>query len=199
VVDKWRIDELYDRVLVRPIRGLANVVAIFDRFFIDLIVNLVGWIALLAGKALRPLQTGAVQVYGAFIGIGALAVFALAITMPAAEVSQRVEGNTATLVAGGGPGYTYRWATYDPDAQSTVDTLDGRCPERLAEAALNPPSANAATPVPAVPFTQEARRQEMIPAARCVVLEVRNAFGRTARTRTFVAPGAATVVVPANP
>ena len=199
VVDKWRVDELYDRVLVRPIRGLANVVAIFDRFFIDLLVNLVGWVALLAGKAIRPLQTGAVQVYGAFIGVGALAVFALAITLPAAEISQRVEGGTATLVAGGGPGYTYRWATYDPDAQSAEDTVEGRCPEARAEAALNPPSPNAATPIPAVPFTQEARRQEPVPAPRCVVLEVRNAFGRTARTRTFVAPGASTVVVPAHP
>ena len=46
---------------------------------------------------------------------------------------------------------------------------------------------------------RKARREEPVPAPRCVVLEVRNAFGRTARTRTFVAPGASTVVVPAHP
>ena len=199
VFDKWRVDELYDRAIVRPVRGLANVVAIFDRFFIDLIVNLVGWIAMLAGRLLRPLQTGAVQVYGAFIGVGALAVFALAITMPAAEISQRVENGTATLVAGGGPGYVYRWAFYDPDREGDVDTLDARCPARAAEAALNPPANAAGAPVLAVPFTAESRRQEPVSAPRCVVLEVRNAFGRTARTRSFVVPGAATVVVPGTP
>jgi NADH-quinone oxidoreductase subunit L len=199
VVDKWRVDELYDRVIVRPVRGLASFVAIFDRFFIDLIVNLVGWVALIAGRVLRPLQTGAVQVYGAFIGLGALLIFAFAIALPNAEIAQRVQGNTVTLTAGGGPGYVYRWAFYDPDREATVDTLDARCPMRAAEMALSPPPDAAGTPVLPVPFTSQARRDESLSAPRCVVLEVRNAFGRTARARALVVPGAATVVVPGTP
>ena len=198
VVDKWRVDELYDLLIVRPVRFLANVVAIFDRFFIDMIVNVVGWVAMLAGRALRPLQTGAVQVYGAFIGLGALAVFSWTVAVPSAQISQRVEGNNATLEAGGGLGYSYRWAVFDANAEAEVDTVDARCTPAAAEAALNPADGAAGTTA-VIPYSVETRHAESLPGPRCVVLEVRNAFGKTARARTLLVPNTATtVVVPDN-
>ncbi|MFO0646718.1 MAG: NADH-quinone oxidoreductase subunit L [Polyangiales bacterium] len=192
VVDKWRIDELYDLIIVRPLRGFASLVAIVDRFIIDGAVNLVGLIAIGLGKALKPLQTGAVQVYGAFIGIGALAVVVWAVGMPAVAISQKVENGQAHLEASGGPGYTYRWATFEANREAADDTLAARCPlNSVAAAALSTAGEPSA----------EARHDEALQTAtgRCVVVEARNAFGRRAYARALIisnAPG--TVVVPGN-
>ncbi len=192
VVDKWRVDELYDFIVVRPLRGFASAVAIIDRFIIDGVVNLVGLIALGLGKVLKPLQTGAVQVYGAFVGLGALAVVVWAVGAPAVAISQKIDGGQARLEASGGPGYTYRWATFEANREAADDTLASRCPlSGAAATALN--AAGEPTP--------ETRHDEALQAAtgRCVVVEARNAFGRRAYARTLIfsnAPG--TIVLPGH-
>ncbi len=192
VVDKWRVDELYDLLFVRSLRAFASFVAIVDRFVIDGVVNLVGFIALGLGKLLRPLQSGAVQVYGAFIALGAMAIFAWAVGAPAAAISQKVENGVARLEAAGGPGYTYRWATYEPNREAAADTIDARCPlDQQAATALQ--RAGEASP--------EVRHEETLPpgTGRCVLLEARNAFGRTAYARALIFSNTpSTVVVPGN-
>lgn len=65
----------------RGLLGLAALVAWFDRYVIDGLVNLTGWLALELGGRIRPIQTGFVRHYvfvlvAAFLLVGAYGVFA---------------------------------------------------------------------------------------------------------------------------
>ena len=72
VLDKYRIDELYDAVIVRPLVGLSRQVLwkIVDVKIIDMIVNAVGLAAKGFSYAFRFLQTGYVQAYAFVILLG---------------------------------------------------------------------------------------------------------------------------------
>jgi NADH-quinone oxidoreductase subunit L len=67
------LDVIYQAVVVGPARSLAEAAEFVDRLVIDKIVGAVGLIPQLVGSALRPLQNGLVQNYGAMMLIGALA------------------------------------------------------------------------------------------------------------------------------
>ncbi len=177
VYDKWRIDELYDVTVLRLTRGAAIFAAGFDRYFVDGIVNLTGNLAVGLGRLVKPIQTGAIQVYGAFVGVGTLALVVWATMMPSVSIAYRA-GAPATLEASGGPGYTYRWGFYEPDARPEANLLDQRCPVARATDALSRAEAPTA-------LTQ---RTEPVTAARCVVVEATNAFGRRAVARSLVLP-----------
>lgn len=68
--NKYFVDELYDAVIVRPIRMLGVWFYAFDRFFIDGLVWMVSAIPRALGFALRGLQNGAIQSYGATMAAG---------------------------------------------------------------------------------------------------------------------------------
>src|SRR5262249_34984056 len=73
--DKWRVDELYDAMVVRPVFALADFGArIFDPGVIDGAAN--GIAALVGGlsSAWRRLQTGNLQHYALSFLVGALAL-----------------------------------------------------------------------------------------------------------------------------
>lgn len=69
---KFFIDEIYDGLVVRPLRGLARGAAVFDRYAIDGLVNLVGLVPRVAGGMLRPLQGGLVPFYALAMVLGLL-------------------------------------------------------------------------------------------------------------------------------
>ncbi len=69
---KFYFDEIYDWLLVRPLRGLAAVSYWIDRYLIDGIVNLVGKTPLTLGSVMRSLQTGLVQFYALAMVLGVL-------------------------------------------------------------------------------------------------------------------------------
>jgi NADH-quinone oxidoreductase subunit L len=180
VFDKWRVDELYDVTILRLTRGAAIFAAGFDRYVVDGLVNLVGTLAMGFGRIIKPIQTGAIQVYGAFVGVGTLALVLWATVMPAVSIAYRpATGATpATFEASGGPGYTYRWAFYDPDPRPEANHLDQRCPVARANQALV--SADAPTAA--------TQRNEAISQPRCAAVLATNAFGRTVLARTLVLP-----------
>ena len=76
LVDKWRIDELYNGYIVDPITNLSRegLWKGFDVGFIDGIVNGIGHFVMELGNAVRSLQVGYVRSYAALILLGALAV-----------------------------------------------------------------------------------------------------------------------------
>jgi NADH-quinone oxidoreductase subunit L len=163
VLDKWRIDELYDAILVRPLRAVSNFAAnFFDRWIIDGIVKLVGVIPRALGAILRKTQTGTIHVYGTAIALGALAIVGWAVARPAATIGYRADGTHLTLQAYGGPGYSYEW---DVEGDGT---FADRTNETHQEANCTPTD------------TPDGRRV-------CRVnLRVRNAFGFSSRvTRTI--------------
>jgi NADH:ubiquinone oxidoreductase subunit 5 (subunit L)/multisubunit Na+/H+ antiporter MnhA subunit len=105
LLNKWWFDELYEVVFIRPTHWLAGICATFDRLCIDWFVDRLAWLArtfavvgdkiadqtivdgfvnkfasftYATGIRLRDVQTGRLRQYVMFIGVGTVAVFALA-------------------------------------------------------------------------------------------------------------------------
>jgi NADH-quinone oxidoreductase subunit L len=73
---KYWLDELYEDIIVHKVllNGLFASFQIFDNKVIDGTVNGIANSAVATGKAVRQAQTGQLQFYGMFIGIGVLAI-----------------------------------------------------------------------------------------------------------------------------
>jgi NADH-quinone oxidoreductase subunit L len=67
---KYYVDQIYDRVIVKPLRALAYICYYFDQLVIDGLVILCAWLARLTGHALRPAQSGRLQGYGVGMALG---------------------------------------------------------------------------------------------------------------------------------
>jgi NADH-quinone oxidoreductase subunit L len=78
LLHKYYVDELYDRLFVRPLFGLAEWCArAFDAGVVDGAVNGIGTLVSRGAGALRRYQTGFVMNYALSVLVGALAVLAL--------------------------------------------------------------------------------------------------------------------------
>jgi NADH-quinone oxidoreductase subunit L len=76
--DKWRIDEIYQDVFVKPLRGFANFLwQIVDVRIIDGAVNGVGLGIGAASQRLRRVQTGLVTNYALAIALGMVVLVAI--------------------------------------------------------------------------------------------------------------------------
>jgi NADH-quinone oxidoreductase subunit L len=73
---KYWFDELYENIIVRAalLKGFFAGLETFDNRAVDGIVNGVANGAIAGGSAIRHAQTGQLQLYGLFIGIGILAI-----------------------------------------------------------------------------------------------------------------------------
>jgi NADH-quinone oxidoreductase subunit L len=73
---KYWMDELYENVIVGKILigGIFGLLQLFDRYVVDGVVNGVAKITIVGGRAIRHLETGQLQFYGLFIGIGLLVI-----------------------------------------------------------------------------------------------------------------------------
>jgi len=121
VLDKWRIDELYDRTIVRGLAWLGRVGADFvDPGLIDrVMVHGTAGLARVLGQLLRLLQTGRIQVYAMVMAAG-MAGILFKLTMPESAIERAiVDGRRVTVDATKGPGYEYRW---DFDGDRRWDT-----------------------------------------------------------------------------
>jgi NADH-quinone oxidoreductase subunit L len=80
VYNKYFFDTLYENIIVKLvlIKGLFNGFEIFDRRGVDGAVNGVSAIVMGGGRAIRRAQTGQLQLYGLFIGLG-VAIIALCV------------------------------------------------------------------------------------------------------------------------
>jgi NADH-quinone oxidoreductase subunit L len=80
VADKFRVDELYALLFVRPFDWLARMLwKVVDVLIIDGILNAGAFLVELAGDLLRFLQTGNVRNYALslFLGLVALMLFVI--------------------------------------------------------------------------------------------------------------------------
>jgi NADH-quinone oxidoreductase subunit L len=98
--DKFRVDELYAKILLRPFRLLCDIVfQLVDRILIDKIL-IGGWtfLADMAGRVFRFFQAGDVQRYLAAFAIGASVVVWIA-ARPASpdEVRIKVDGRSVKV------------------------------------------------------------------------------------------------------
>jgi NADH:ubiquinone oxidoreductase subunit 5 (subunit L)/multisubunit Na+/H+ antiporter MnhA subunit len=74
LVNKYFIDELYDRRIVNAFRAAFGAMWAFDIHVIDGLANRLGWLAASSGSALRRAQTGVVGNYALTIVAGLLVI-----------------------------------------------------------------------------------------------------------------------------
>jgi NADH-quinone oxidoreductase subunit L len=118
VLDKWRIDELYEATIIGAVDSLAETAALFDKWFIDgILARLTSLIVSALGSILRAAQTGVVHAYAAIMVLG-IAVFGwFFVWHPQARATVREEASGKFLVeASPGLGYAYRWHSRTPDS-----------------------------------------------------------------------------------
>jgi len=128
VLDKWRIDELYENTVLSAVDTFAETSALFDKWIIDgIIARLTSLAVAGAGALLRAFQTGVVHVYAAMmvIGVGALGWFF--VWQPQARATVREEAPGKFLVeASPGLGYRFRWHSRSPDQPDADAFTAGR-------------------------------------------------------------------------
>jgi len=157
VLDKWRVDELYEATVLSMVDALADTAAAVDQWLLDgVLAKATSLIVAAAGTILRAVQNGVVHLYAAMMVVGlALVGWFFIAPHPDATVTDSTNGDYV-LAAGPGVGYAYRW---DADGNGEMDA-----PEFTA---------------------QSEQKIHLEPGKKqSVTLEVRNAFGLTGR-KTF--------------
>jgi NADH-quinone oxidoreductase subunit L len=165
VVDKWRIDEIYEEYVIGAVDSLAEFFAWADKWIVDfLLARVTAFLVSTTGTALRFAQTGRVQTYAAVMVLGLGGVGWFFVTPRAeAKVDANDESGVYSLTAAEGLGYSYRW---DLNNDGKWDGDKGDFGEKTQQ------SLNLA-----------------VKENRTVRLEVKNAFGRTAlRSFNFERP-----------
>ena len=73
---KYYFDEFYEDIIVRKflMAGIFRIAQLFDTYIIDGIVNGFGKLTVVTGRGVRHWQTGQLQLYGIFMGIGVVAI-----------------------------------------------------------------------------------------------------------------------------
>ena len=123
--DKWRVDELYAATIVNPIKRVATVAGRADMTFVDALMT--RWPSFKVretGRILVRLQNGVVQMYGAVMVVGVVAVLAWFWT-PHSHIEVAFEGTRVELTTPQGLGYEYRW---DANSDGEFETLWAQAP-----------------------------------------------------------------------
>jgi NADH-quinone oxidoreductase subunit L len=118
LMDKWRVDELYDAVIIRPFTKIAILSGNVDRVAVDGLTKTAAWVVAQSGFLFTRLQTGVVHAYGAAMVFGLVGV-AWWMLYPHPHIDAAVKGEAAHLVAGEGLGYEYRW-DFDSDGKFEI-------------------------------------------------------------------------------
>ena len=128
MLDKWRVDELYDVTVVSAVDALADTSAAFDSNIVDgVIAKLPAFVVSILGSILRAFQTGVIHVYAAFMAIG-VAGFGWFFVAPHVSASVHANAQQAgdyVVTAAPGMGYQYRW---DTKGNGQFDNADRRPP-----------------------------------------------------------------------
>jgi NADH-quinone oxidoreductase subunit L len=110
LLDKWRVDELYDATVISMVDSLADTSAALDRGVIDgVLARFTAVVVSASGTILRAFQNGVVHVYAAMMVVG-IAVMTWFFAVPHATATVVDAGNDDFVVsAAPGVGYAYRW------------------------------------------------------------------------------------------
>ncbi|HZN64939.1 MAG TPA: hypothetical protein VFB66_06530, partial [Tepidisphaeraceae bacterium] len=75
---KYWVDEIYQNTIVEPLRWLGRAFFAIDRYVVDGIVNVIGWVPQLSGAALKlSVQRGYLQGYAAAMLFGVAVILLL--------------------------------------------------------------------------------------------------------------------------
>jgi NADH-quinone oxidoreductase subunit L len=122
LLDKWRVDELYDATAIAAVDSLAETSAAVDKGIVDgILAQLTSLVVAAAGTVLRTLQNGVVHAYAALMVVG-IAGMGLFFGVPHARATVVDAGSDDYVVtAAAGVGYSYRW---DSDGDGKPDKPD---------------------------------------------------------------------------
>ncbi len=127
--DKWRVDEFYGWLIIRPMKWLAQFSGWVDKSFVDgVIIKGTSTAVNIAGKLFPKIQTGNIQSYGLGIMVGVV-VLTWWFVLPHPHFQATATVNQASVQAERGLGYTYRWDLnsdneYDFPTQPSRITID---------------------------------------------------------------------------
>ena len=123
LLDKWRVDELYEDTVLGAVDELANTAVIVDKWVVDgIIAKLSALVVAALGHVLRLFQNGRVQMYGTAMVVGTVGlVWFLYVPHSDLAVTGDPETGAYKVQAGGGVGYKFRW---DADGDGRPDTPD---------------------------------------------------------------------------
>ena len=154
-LDKWRVDEAYEKSVIAGVDALADTAASVDQGVVDFLLARVTSLLVAAfGTVLRVVQNGVVHVYAAVMVIGIVGLgWFFVEPHPEATVTENAATGDYTVQVGPGPGYEYRWYL-DP---AKPDTTPKDFTKEMAPLKLNLKEGET----------------------KVVKLEVKNAFGRT--------------------
>ncbi len=109
LMDKWRVDELYELLVIRPSRWMARFAGYIDKYFVDFLLTRATAMGVqVSGWLFTRLQSGLVFAYGVVMVAG-LVVLAWWFMYPHPEVEGAVQDGGVRWVAARGLGYEYRW------------------------------------------------------------------------------------------
>lgn len=77
IYNKYYVDELYETIIIRPIRGLGDALYSFGEGLIDGVVNGVGWLVQKSSAQLRLVQSGSIGFYVLAMVVSMVVIFAL--------------------------------------------------------------------------------------------------------------------------
>jgi NADH-quinone oxidoreductase subunit L len=121
VLDKWRVDELYERTVVAMVESLAETAALFDKWIVDgIIARLSSLLVAFFGSILRAVQTGVVHVYAAVMVVGLAVMGWFFVWHPQPHIAVReAQAGRYIVEAAPGLGYQFRWHVKSPDKPDT--------------------------------------------------------------------------------
>jgi NADH-quinone oxidoreductase subunit L len=122
LMDKWRVDEFYQAVIVGPLTGMARLSGNVDRIAVDGVTKLTAFVVQASGWLFTRLQNGVVHSYGTAMAVG-LVGLTWWVSYPHPHIDAASKGEAVHFVAGPGLGYEYRW---DFDSDGEYDTEWGK-------------------------------------------------------------------------
>jgi NADH-quinone oxidoreductase subunit L len=122
LMNKWYVDEIYDRSIVAVSRFLAVFAANIDKYFVDgILARLTSALVTAFGWLVTRLQNGLVYAYAGVMVVGLLVV-GWWFTYPHPQLEGEVSGATVEWRAASGLGYRYQW---DTDSDGTFEECEG--------------------------------------------------------------------------
>jgi len=78
IENKYFVDEIYQAYVIEPLRFLGEIFFAIDRYIVDFLVNLMGWIPQISGFGLKlTVQRGYLQGYATTMLFGVMIILAL--------------------------------------------------------------------------------------------------------------------------
>jgi NADH-quinone oxidoreductase subunit L len=109
LLNKWKVDELYDATAIAAVDSLAETSAAIDRGVVDgVLARFSALVVSALGTILRAFQNGVVHVYAAMMVVG-LAAIGWFFVQPHPQATIVQSGSDYVITAGPGLGYAYRW------------------------------------------------------------------------------------------